>query len=228
MNYDFRGELARLASRVQQDPRLELLSFSIGDPLVPERIDGIQRRFDSPIPESVRALYGSLNGAKLRWRFAPTGESAEPASYYEFAGENGLINILPLEDVLLSEGYSLPQSEFEDEFDFDGVVYPDNQFCRMLRPLDVLGEIYAVAFVVVPGSVEWKLMLLGDYWIEYDNSRVIYLENYLRYVIATWGLTQSREDLLSEYRGDLLEVLEYSRETATSAIPPILGLNERG
>jgi hypothetical protein len=228
MNGDFRAQLEMLARRIQQDPRLELLSLNIGDPLEPDRIDEIQRQFGAPIPDSVRALYGSLNGATLRWRFTLTGEDTEPASYYEFCGENGIINILSLENMLLNDDYSLPQSGFEDAFDFDGAVYPDDQFCQMLRPFDILGEVHSMAFVTVPESVTWKLILLGDYWIEYDHSRTIHLDDYLRYIIATWGLAQSREELLSEYRGDQKEPLKYTRETAASATPPMLGLNDAG
>jgi hypothetical protein len=110
----------------------------------------------------------------------------------------------------------------EGTFDFDGALYSDNEFCAMLQPFDIIDDFFCMAFVALPGAPDWKLMLLGDYWIEYDGSRVVWLEDYLQFVLATWGLRRARAALFESYRGDRQPPLPYNEHLATSLLPPVL------
>ena len=232
MNFDFRAELNGLAGKIERNPLLELLAFEVGAPVTEESITDAEARFGAPLPAPLRRLYRSLGSATLRWRFKPdldeqtrgrlTEEFAEAVTRHNLSAEAGAIGIVPLEDMLFNEEYTPLQIESEGEFDFDGTVYSDNEFCGMLRHFDTINDFFAMSFVVQPGRADWKMMFLGHYWIEYDHSRVTYLEDYLRYVIATWGLVNARDELFSEHRGDRREPLRYDSGVAAARIPAIL------
>jgi hypothetical protein len=233
MNVDFRAELDALAAKVLRNPLLELLEFRTGSPLPKESIDVAEQRFGAPLPASLRQLYGSVDGATLRWRFRPdldertrgrvNEEFATAVTRHDIFNVAGAVDILSLEHMLFDEEYRLPQSEpDEGEFEFDEVVYSNNKFCGMLRLFDVVDDYFAMAFVPQPGRSDWQMIWLSDHWIEYDFSRVTYLEDYLRYVVATWGLVNARDELFGEYRGDRRKPLRYDPGIGAARVPAIL------
>ncbi|WP_052848982.1 hypothetical protein [Streptomyces avicenniae] len=128
---------------------------------------------------------------------------------------------MPLETVLFDEEFTLAPLAWgegeEPEVAFAGAVYGDNAFSRMVRHFDAIDLSYAMSFVVQPDRADWRMMLLGDHWVESDHSRVTCLEDYLRYVVATGGLVSARRALFSEYRGDLREPLRYDAALAAVA-----------
>ncbi|MFC9625697.1 hypothetical protein ACFTXM_38975 [Streptomyces sp. NPDC056930] len=236
---EFRVELQGLADRIREDPRLELTSFEIGSPLPEESLTEVEERLGADLPTSLRRLYRSLSHAKLLWRFRPdldeqtritvAEEFAKAVSRHNLYTTAGSIQILPLEDMLFDEEYALPsleldedEDEDEEQFDFDGHSYPEIEFERMLRPFDLVDGFYAMAFVVQPSNEEWKMMLLNDYWASYEESRVTYLDDYLEYVIATWGLVNARAELFGEYRGDRRAPLRFDPELAAARVPSVL------
>ncbi|MFF3334453.1 hypothetical protein ACFYWX_33720 [Streptomyces sp. NPDC002888] len=230
---EFRSSLEGLARTIEAHPSLDLLAFELQAPAPAALINDVEARLGSSLPTPLRQLYGLLNGASLSWRFKPDLDSqnrsllmeecADSATRNSLFGKAGGIEVLPIEDMLFDEEYSLPQSEpDEGEFDFDGTVYSSNTFCGMLRPFDAVSDFFAMAFVVQPGKQDWKMMLLGDYWIEYDYSRVTYLDDYLSFTIATWGLVGARVGIFSDYRGDRKEPLRYNPELAKTHLPSIL------
>ena len=199
-------------------------------PVTKESINAAEARFGTPLPTPLRRLYRTLGRATLRWCFRSSLDEQKrrritkvPSNTIpEYGLFGGAIDIASLEDMLFHEEHTPLQIEPDGEFDFDGTVYSDNEFCRMIRHFDTVDEVYAMSFIVQPDQTDWKMMLLGDYWIEYDSSRVTYLEDYLRYIIATWGLVDAREELFSEYRGDRREPLRYDPGLAAAQVPTIL------
>ncbi|MDL4773859.1 SMI1/KNR4 family protein [Actinomadura xylanilytica] len=230
MTFDFRAELDVLARRIEQNPMLELFSFEVCAPVSEEAVKDAEARFGAPLPAPLRRLYRTLGSATLQWCFRSSLDEQNrqqisekpPNTIAEHGLFDGSIGIASLENVLFNPEYTPLQLEYESEFIFDGTVYGDNEFCRMVRHFDTVDDCYAMSFIVQPDRTDWKMMLLGDYWIEYDYSRVAYLEDYLRYVIATWGLVDAREELFSEYRGDLREPLRFDPDLAAARVPTIL------
>ena len=234
MNIDIVEELGKLAGAVKAHPMLELLEHEVRPPVADKVVREVEKKLGHAVPDPVKSFYRQADGAKLSWRFKPRLSkkkkdqareefkelAAPPDIVFKVAGN---INLLPLRDSLLDEEYAIPQNEeVEGEFDFEGKVYSDNEFCRMLRPFDFIDDYYAMAFVVRPGVADWKMMLLGDYWIEYDSSRVTWLEDYLRFVVATWGIRRAREKLFSEYRGDKQPPLTFDAGLAAGVVPAVL------
>ena len=110
----------------------------------------------------------------------------------------------------------------EADFDFEGTVYTDREFCRMLRHFDTVDDFFAMSFVIRPGHKDWKMMLLNGHWAVYEDSRVTYLDDYLRYVIATWGLVNARDELFTEAFRPRPEPLRYDPGVAAAHVPAIL------
>jgi hypothetical protein len=227
-------ELGGLAERVKAHPMLELLEYQVQPPVSDKVVREVEKKLGFAVPDPVKSFYRQADGAKLSWRFKPRLSkpkkdqaraefkelAAPPDIVFKLAGN---INLLPLRDSLLDEEYALPTSdEVEGEFDFEGKVYSDNEFCRMLRPFDFIDDYYCMAFVTQPRVKNWKLMLLGDYWIEYDHSRVTWLEDYLKFVVATWGIRRAREKIFSEYRGDQQPPLTFDESLAAGVVPALL------
>jgi hypothetical protein len=179
-------------------------------------------------------MYRRLNGATFRWRFREDLDDGDRSrivdqfTVFTSAPENvftiaGSLDVVPLEDALLDEDYTLPQiDEEEGEFTFDGTTYSDNEFCGMLRIFDAVSEGSAMAFVTRPDVDAWKLMWLTDDWLVYDSSRVTWLEDYLQFTIATWGLITARDSLFTRYQGHLEEPVVFDPAAAEPLLPPVL------
>ncbi|MFG2090991.1 MULTISPECIES: SMI1/KNR4 family protein [unclassified Spirillospora] len=211
-----------MAEEIRRDPLLELIEFEVGDPVPEESINAAEVRFGTPLPAPLRRFYRSLGSVSLYWCFKSSLDERtlqlisewDPYMIPAPGVFDGAVRIVPLEDLLFSEEFTMEQLEWQEgesepEFDFNGTVYTNSDFGRMVRHFDAINLYYAMSFIVQPDHADWKMMLLGDHWIEYDNSRVTYLEDYLRYVIAARGLVSARVELFSEYRGDLHEPLRY-------------------
>ncbi|WP_405606920.1 hypothetical protein [Streptomyces sp. NBC_01508] len=226
MDFDFRAELKELAEKIRRDPLLELFEFEMGDPVPEETIKAAEARFGTPLPTPLRQLYQSLGSVNLYWclksRLDERTRQRITKRHTNMISDSGLfdgaIRIVALEDMLFDEDFTMPQLEWkegeEPEFDFAGTVYTDNEFSRMVRHFDAVDNYYAMSFIVQPDLVDWKMMFLGGHWIDADYSRVTYLEDYLRYVIATRGSVHARRELFAEYRGDRREPLRYDPAVA--------------
>lgn len=184
----------------------------MGDPVPEETIKAAEARFGTPLPTPLRQLYQSLGSVNLYWclksRLDERTRQRITKRHTNMISDSGLfdgaIRIVALEDMLFDEDFTMPQLEWkegeEPEFDFAGTVYTDNEFSRMVRHFDAVDNYYAMSFIVQPDLVDWKMMFLGGHWIDADYSRVTYLEDYLRYVIATRGSVHARRELFAEYR----------------------------
>lgn len=232
--FDFRAELDRLAVRVDRHPLTEVISYEVNPSATLDHIRDCESKFGATLPQPVVDFYRSIDGAIFRWRFRKDLDDAQRQSVLDaFApmtntpqyafGVAGAIEMVPLADTLLHEDYTLPQiEEPNDEFVFAGTTYTDNEFCGMLRLFDVVSDSSAMAFVAQPNVANWKMLWLTDDWMVYDCSRVTWLDDYLRLMIATWGLITARDNLFVEYDGHLEKPVLFSPELATPLVPEIL------
>jgi hypothetical protein len=230
MEFDFRTELAALAEDIRRDPVAELFEFEIGAPVSEEAFEAAEARFGMPLPVPLRRLYRSLGSARLSWCFTSNLDERsrrriaerDPYTISDIGLFDGSVRIVPLEKMLFDEDFAMPQLDWDEgeepETEFAGDVYADNEFNRMVRHFDAVDGYYAMSFIAQPDCADWKMMFLGDHWIESDHSRVTYLDDYLRYVVATRGLVSARLALFSEYRGDRREPLRYDPAVAATAL----------
>jgi hypothetical protein len=232
MTFNFRAELDSLATLIAQHPLTEVLAYEVGEPASPILIREVESKFGKEIPKSVVDLYGLLNGATLRWRFRSDLEEFQRNRIMEEFGSGtavfataGAIELVPLEDALLHEDYTLLQMEEQsDDIVFDNTTYTDNEFSGLLRIFDAVSDDTAMAFVTQPDTADWKLMWLQNSWAEYDASRVTWLNDYLRIVIATWGLFTARDSLFLEWRGYEDEPVTFDEGWAAALLPNVLSI----
>ncbi|MGW6536156.1 hypothetical protein ACWGBV_04810 [Streptomyces sp. NPDC055051] len=214
---------------------MEVTECEIGEPLPVSELDALEGRLGFRIPRSVRTLYGLLGSATFRWRFSPSlDEKTKGLIAEEFAtavsrgnlySTAAAIELLPLEEVLFGEDNKveyLDGAEGGDDLVFCGSSYSEEEFTAMLRPFDWVNDFFAMAFVVRPEDSEWKMILLQDYGVDYESSRTVLLEEYLRFVISTLGLVNARAELFGEYRGYRSEALRYAPDIAVARVPPML------
>ncbi|MFI8320118.1 hypothetical protein [Streptomyces sp. NPDC085529] len=233
--FNFRNELGALFRRVQEDSRLEVVNYQLGDPVSNPEMAVMEDRLGHEIPSSVKALYGSLGHATFQWRFSPAldeqtkgrvaEEFASAVSRGNLYSTAAAIRILPLGEVLFGEREELEDLKEvagEGVFEFFGSSYAEGEFVNMLRPFDEVNEFFVMALVVRAEDPDWKLMLLQDYWADYESSRTVSLDDYLRFTVSTLGLVNARAELFGEYRGYRRESLSYSSEIASSKVPPML------
>ncbi|MGW6310567.1 hypothetical protein [Streptomyces niveus] len=227
------AELRALAEKIEENPFLELTNFSLGLSAGSESLGNAEYRLGMSLPAPVRNLYESVNGAILSWRFregvereiplAAREEIAAMSERYDVFHTAGIIRILPLEEMLFDDEYEIPQlDESGGVFEFDGTSFTNNEFTKVLRIFDVLNEFTAMAFVSEAGRDDWKILRLTHNWFEFDQSRTIHLDDYLKYVLATWGLLSARAELLYEYRGYLREPVTFDAALATRLVPKVL------
>jgi hypothetical protein len=234
MTFNFRDELDGLASRVAEHPYLEVLAYRVNPPATAKLVQRCEREFGTTLPSSLAEFYRKHNGASLQWRFKEDLDDAQrddvivalapltPVPEYAF-DLAGAINILPVEDFLLHEDYTVPQvAEEGDEVVFDNNAIPLNDFFRSLRIFDATSDDGAMAFVALPDSDDWKMMWLTANWAAYYMSRVTCFDDYLRLIIATWGLLSARDSLFVEYEGYLAAPIVFSDELVETVIPDIL------
>jgi hypothetical protein len=234
MTFDLRHELDQLATKVDHHPLMELMSYEVNPPASADLVRDVQNTFGSTIPEPVLNLYRNLNGGTLRWRFRQDLDDAQQrqiiaeftpmtnAPQYAF-DVAGAFELVPLDDALLHEDYTLSQVEYDEGgFVFDGATYSDNEFCAMLRIFDAVNDDSAMAFVAQPDLANWKLMWLTDDWMSYVTSRVTWLDDYLRLTIATWGLITARDKLFGEYEGYKQPPVIFDPERAAALVPGIM------
>jgi hypothetical protein len=223
-----------LAEEIQGHSQLELVEFRLEPPAGEDEIARVEAEARRTAPESLKQFYREANGLVLRWRFRRDLPPEQRAAIelalgsptpteHELTESTGHVQLLSIADLLLNPEYDLPsENPIQGFFDFDGRMYTDNEFCAILQPFDIIDDYYCMGFVAIPGATEWKLMLLGDYWIEYDSSRVTWLEDYLQLVIATWGLRRARPALFGAYRGDRQPPLTYDASLAAALLPSVL------
>jgi hypothetical protein len=85
-----------------------------------------------------------------------------------------------------------------------------------VRPFDVCSTYYAMAFILQPKNGNPPVMLIGDHYIEWDQSRLTDFESYLEMLLATRGIVTARDRIYNEYRGDLKPLLVTKKDYWTN------------
>lgn len=231
--FDLRGELDVLADKIRRHPMLELQAYQLGAPTPAAELDQVEQRLGTALPQEIRWLYGLFSTVTLRWRFRPDlDEQSRGRVIEEFTDrmdrhnlyhQAGAVEFVSLEDMLFHEDYGQPDIPEDGEIEFGGRVYPAEEFSRMVRVFDRVSDFSAMGFVVRPGETAWPMLWLSDHWIDYHYSRMIHLEDYLRFVFAIWAREGEREELFSGYgRPDVPEPMRFDPAAAAGVLPSIL------
>ena len=116
MSQEFLPRFRTMTRELETHPHIEVIDFHFSPPATPDEIEEAKRSVSGGLPEGVEAFYREMNGYTLEWE-----HSLEEVRQGDDS-DKGLIEILPLEDVL---------RDWKESIWFEG----DERF-KAVRPLD--------------------------------------------------------------------------------------------
>jgi hypothetical protein len=207
-----------LAKEVESNQLLELTEFEKKIPLSKQDLEDIKANLKTDLDDSILEFYHQMNGLTLIWRIKPDLAKDEREfrktrdrynDYYinwpeDETEENPFakINLLPLEYCLAKRDWQdiivpLP----EETVEFENATYKHSEFVKLLKPFDLFSDYKCMAFFMEAGNLEPKVVMLSDYYIEWDESRITNFESYLEMLLATKGIVESRARVYGEHDG---------------------------
>jgi len=209
-----------IIDEIQKNPLLELVEAEFKPPASEELIQKVEQAIGISLAERIRDFYMQTNGFKLHWRINPAIPEEEfegfERKYDDYEVEDpydededipfAQINIIPIEKSLLSKNwikkYGWDMFDSNAKMEFSGKEYSLREFAKFLKPFDLFSTYRFMSFVFDEQSGNPKVMLIGDYGAEWDESRITDFESYIEMLLATRGIAESRERVYREYRGD--------------------------
>lgn len=224
-----------MAEEIKAHPWLEVVTFTVNPPASEQVFRDVEAKMKAPLAAHIRDFYARANGLRLHWKIKsdlPDDEwdKVEEASD-DYSIENSeskdipfaSINLLPLEESIITGRWPSLELDYPDKtFEFQGKTYGHNEFAKRLRPFDVFTTYNCMAFVLEDGNGDPPAMMLGDYYIEWDNSRLTDFNSYLEMLLVTRGISGARDAIYGEHRGDLQPALRTGPEYWTEEHVPKL------
>ena len=223
--------------RLRQHPYITIDQWSIEPPATLEIIDTFEMISGIGLPGDVKDFYLAANGITCIWRIRQdldTGilekikEEGEQAGY-DYAKPLGALRILPVQDMLMDKYWKPPVQEDSagnTAFSFGDQEYTRAAFAKKIKPFDLYhieNDAECMAFIIQSTPVEsrFDVMMLDDYFADWQNSRTTDFDTYIRAMCSTHFTIPSRKRLFGKYRGDKEPVLTYDmlpQEDLTPAI----------
>lgn len=227
-----------LESEINNHPLLEITKSVYNKGLMDENLDLVEKMENILLPPEVRHFYKQANGLQISWKFKESigqddyANIAEMYNDYDYFlyydGERsqlkdviGNVNILRIEHCFLDDYRERYFDDSEDNdwtLNFFGKDYPGNSFGKELRPFDLIDDYYCTAFVLCRN---FEVMLLSNYYIAWDISRLINFNTYLELVLQTKGIIDGRHEVMHELLGHNLPILELSQEELKKQNPKL-------
>lgn len=206
----------KVVAEVEAHPALEVVAFKVKEPAGAEELRAAEEVLGAKLAEPLRRFYGEeANGLLLHWRVR---EDISPEDLKKVKRESSDYQIEPPEDPdipfakvhLLGLLESLKKKRWpeitthvpEATYEFRGETYKSREFGKRLRPFDIFSTYECMAFLVEEGVGDPAVMLLSDYYGEWDETRITDFASYMEMVLATRGITEARKAVFGEYRGD--------------------------
>ena len=189
--------------------------FWLNPPATEEEIHEVETTLGYNLDEGIKAFYRACNGLQLIWSH-PENEHFEHQKTFQNSKEfisygitddfrfDGCILIEPIKDVFLQDWYDHIYFDFtienEDEIVFGDKTYIEPDFSKRIKPFDLFDSFWDVSFFL-NGSSNPPLILGIDYHADYLYSKKISFENYIYFLLKTYGSVKARQDLLECYDG---------------------------
>ncbi len=204
-------------------------------PIEPERIAVIEELAEINIPENIKQFYLAANGLTCIWRIKEGLDEAalekireaEEEPGYDYTKPLGAIRLMSLQDTLVGNYWQPPAANdagAKNAFPFGEEEYTYASFGKMLKPFDrfyVDNEVQCMAYVIQPGATEFKVMMLDDYYADWQNSRVSDFETYIKLMCATRFTIPSRQRIYGKYRGDKEPLLTFEELDKEEIVPAL-------
>jgi hypothetical protein len=214
-----------IAAEIKRHPNLELVEFKLNPPASGVVFQAVEKRLGAPLVQGIQNFYAQANGFKLRWRIK-SGLSDDELDrlrnqyddyWFEWSDDDDIpfaqIHFIPLEECIVQRQWAAFEGRAENQtFDFQEKTYSLNEFGQHLKPFDLFSTYATMAFVLEEKAGNPKVMLLTDYYAEWDNSKLTDFESYLEMLLVTRGICEARKKFYSEYRGHLKPALLTKQE----------------
>lgn len=236
MNY--RDTFLKIADDIRSHPDLELVDCCIGDELGQGGIEAKKEELWGAVPyfktirmDAIFDFYRECNGVHISWRLSPDVQSERlpdfiarfPILAISRNETLGCIRILPFDDVFIIMHRYFDTSDQGEHFtQFCDYTYEGDSFGKILFLFDLYSDTCAMSFVPDEDEHAPKVILVQDYYIVWDSSRVTFFESYVNFLAASRGLILSRETVFGEFRGDKLEPIEFASPPYGTSVEPSL------
>lgn len=156
-------------------------------------------------------FYSQCGGCTISWTEKNKGNP-----------HKGAIKILSFESVFLDiQQYFDTSLKSSIGTNFNGKHYKNKTFGELLFLFDVYSEQSGFALVFDSGN-QPKLMMLSDYYIVWDHSRVTDFKSYFKFLLASRGSYGCRHKLFSYHQGDMLEPIFFEEIPYGTEAEPFL------
>ncbi len=221
--------IKKTIEEIKKHPYIVVNEEQISPPASKDLLDLV--KFQSPfdIPKAIKEFYKEANGVVCTWSIKPgLDEGAMTRIYeqelepgYDYSKPLGAIHILPIEKVMVNawKGPQETDPGGDKEFEFSDQKFTYSSFGKLLKPFDLFSDIQCMAFLLLEETKEYKVMMMDDYYADWQNSLLTDFETYLSTICATKFMIPARAKIFKQYRGDLKPVVAW--DTIKKQLPEL-------
>jgi SMI1 / KNR4 family (SUKH-1) len=216
-------------------PFVEVVRFEVFPPATADALAQVEEAIGARLAPALREFYGEANGLVLRWRIRQDLSDAERARLEDLSDDYEIgnpdtdenpfahINLIPIHESIVTRHWTEIDIDVgKATVEFGGETHEHAEFRNRLKPFDLFSLYDCMAFLIERGQGNPKVLLLSDYYIEWDNSRITDFASYLEMLLATRGIVECRDRIYGDYRGDLKPPLVTGKDYWTTRRVPKL------
>lgn len=228
----------KMAEEIEAHPALEVVTFKVKAPAPAEELRAAEEVLGAKLAAPLRRFYAEANGLHLHWRVREETAPEELLKIQEKFDDYDVqlpededipfaqIRLLGLLESLKKKRWpqlaQMGKSGGDQPFEFRRATYTYRDFGKRLRPFDIYTSYECMAFFVEEGVGDPKVLLLSDYYSEWDQTRITDFATYLEFLLATRGIGEARKKFFGEYRGDRKPELKKGADYWTAGRVPKL------
>lgn len=202
---DYLKKITELKNSLTKDAGIHLLDFYSFPPVAAQVINSVEKMIAYKLPQQMIEFYKASNGLQTRWM--KSGKAVQykedikksgtpfpwlwPAEHYWQL--DGVINILPLEEIFLKDYKDFIWFDFEKDYEVKWQNEKINlqQFKKSIKPLDVYDKYYTVGVLINDPSLP---VLLGeDHNADFFNYEHSDFESYMEFLFRSKGEVDKRK-----------------------------------
>lgn len=211
MNYS--EKISELKLKITKDIGIQLLDFHSFPPVDIRVVHSVEKIVGYKLPQEMTEFYNTTNGLQVRW--ITSGKEMQykedvktsgtpfpwlwPAEHYWQL--DGIINILPLEEIFLKDYKDFIWFDFEKDYEVRWQNKKINlqQFKKSIKPLDVYDKYYTVAILISEPSL--PLLLGEDHNADFLNYKYSDFKSYMEFLFQFKGEIDKRKDFFLQDEG---------------------------
>ncbi|WP_299455514.1 hypothetical protein [uncultured Microscilla sp.] len=205
-------EMMELGEKLQNHPNIHLVNFNIVEQNAPESIDELSQKLPFSLPPIVIEFYKTVHSIQIRW-IRKDNPDYEPDMYDTEGWFNpiegdgliydGIINMLPFEDVFFGEWNVLKNlAEVEESINFNNKQITYKEFYSHIYPFDIWNDIQSSAFYVDKNTADFLVLTTFFHSEDYHQSIITDFESYLEMILHTNGMHDGKYKYYKNYNSE--------------------------